>query len=1194
MFLDDRRRRRGDRRNEQIEQYTSDVPSSSSLSSSSSMYGSDNDQAIFEYEHIASRQLLFDEVTKLSGSLCSLTTSLRTEYKGYQTASGIMFTIQPSKELKDVIELLTLEFPTFENYGSSSDDPSAARKVQVYYLKGSFIDLNVINKPNAWTLIADTSARLISSLLPSDALNPAGADMGAIIPKNEFLERVFLEAGQIYSIYIAGQVSSPNPNETLLKVKPANGLIGEISTENELLQVHTGVRLKGSSFPSAFVEPADFNGILHYRATKSCSDSTMFTTTDIVLEFAVNDDPTGVVMGNLRTAVIETLSGWLSMNGNLMRYSEEDMLKLEGIVVNFTGRSEEKCPIDFANCALAAATVSFKHLPNLDQGLLQMEIFGQSKQMDQSVHSYMSPVDLAYVSNPLSKVEFAITLTGVPIGEEMNKIQKRYFEKVTVNFLRKYMTSKVFNAIVNDEISETPFIEDGEPPTSRTRMRKLLSFLDFAIPARERMPMLRRSRKLQGTTVSGGKIQIITEIAGEGSVQELRSTVLEWIGNQPVEFTKELISQQMRPAEITEKDGNFFSDLTNIQVKPYESTNGSSNPVGGNGIAPPVQAGRERLWVIVCIFLIVFSVLWLCYRIYMDCFHSPFQKPIKLNNDKDEFKDECESELSNFFKNSSALFERLTRPSGFQDVSNSDVAPKQYDKSDSSFKPDGNNKNQSSLTRPRFLERTALMKQKDGLKPVGRKMSFNSYDDKPKSISNTVPPRISPSRSRERSRNSEAHWIDKDQESCSSADIESSDEESIQKSTPPRTQSDQRRGRLTATKSMPVQKRNQTGTGSSIKKQMKAATKPAQIEKGQISAPQRSLSGPRRGRLTPSKSLPVQKRNQAQQSIELKKQLKASMNPAHNEKPSRSSTPHQPLNWPRRGRLTATNSMPVQKRNQAEPGTGFNRYSKISMKPAQNESPHRSSTPNRSRSGPMRGRLTATKSMPMQKRNQGEEINGIKKQKKTAMKPAQIEKPQISAPNRSTRGPRRGRLIPTKSLPMQKRDVKRTNSMPVANKKNHHSRKSTSSGSPSSSMEDAKKTNFQKENSKGSKVVTSKKSKKIDRLSSHSGSEKKETVEKKRGVKASKSLPIQKKKTKPELESSIKKLVDMVHDSDSDSTDSDRPSKVSTTTNSASTNTPRKSPARKSGASRKSNGGKKYYGKAGKIQFGVTKEEKGS
>ena len=71
----------------------------------------------FLYDNDIERHLLFDQVTKLNGITCGLTTSLRTSYKGRNAGTGIMFTIRPSKN----IELLTLELPTYENFANGSN-----------------------------------------------------------------------------------------------------------------------------------------------------------------------------------------------------------------------------------------------------------------------------------------------------------------------------------------------------------------------------------------------------------------------------------------------------------------------------------------------------------------------------------------------------------------------------------------------------------------------------------------------------------------------------------------------------------------------------------------------------------------------------------------------------------------------------------------------------------------------------------------------------------------------------------------------------------------------------------------------------------------------------------------------------------------------------------------------------------------
>jgi len=824
--LEGHRLQRGSRRDDWGAEYSNDG-SLSLLSPSLAGFGDDG--STFEEEHLFSREL--DEVTKLGGSQCGLITSLRTGYKGWNTASGIMFTIQP---LKEAIDLLTLEFPTFENYGASSSNPSAARKVQVYYRMGSFS--GVMNNPSAWTLLADTSARLVSPLPPPGTSNPAGLDVGAIVPASEF-KSVSLQAGQEYSIYVSGEVSSPNPRETLLKVKPADALVGELATENDSLQISTGVRLKGSSpFPSTFDEPADFNGVLHYRATKSCSDSTMFTTTDIVLEFAVNKDPDTNVVASLRSAVQETIDEWLSTNETLIQYSKEAMLKWDGIRTDFKGRSEEKCPIDFAECALIAATVSFKHWHNLDKGLLEMEILRQKKELDGTVYSYMSPIETEYVSIPLSKVEFAITLSGVPNGEYMNDVQKRYFEKVTVDFLRKSMTSKVFNAIVSDEVPETLFVEDGAQ--QRIRSRNLLSIFGLATSATtEREPMLRSRRKLEGTA-GGGKIEIITEVAAEGTVQELRTAVIEEIALNPDDYTMELSSHQMRPVGTNEDDyGDFFTHLTNVQVKPHVSTStggdiGSSGSGSGSGVSNPVES-QGTLWTVVCILLIVFSLFWLFYRVYMDCFHSPYQKQVKLKNGRDEFKDEDESE--NVVDDS--MLGRLKYNLG---LTGSDVTM--------------NTSDASSKNKP----------------AIPRQRSFNDLRSSSNhSRSDTAPPRMTRSRSREKPRNSEAYCYDDDALSCSSGDVESEDE-SLKKSTPRRSPSGPSRGRLAPSKSMPVHLKNERkalskslhGEKRPKVSPSKALSKSLHYDKAPKPIPRRSPSGePKRGNLAATKSMPVQRRN---------------------------------------------------------------------------------------------------------------------------------------------------------------------------------------------------------------------------------------------------------------------------------------------------------------------------------------------
>ena len=972
---------RRDERNELIEEYSNASPLLTS-------HG--NDHVIIEDERTSSRHLLFDQVTKLPGIGCSLTSSLRTGYKGWNAASGIMFTIQPSKD----IELLTLEIPTFENYAES-------RKVQVYYRSGDFS--GVMNDPSAWTLLADTNARLVSPLAPPGASNQNGLDMGAIVPAKEFQPKS-LKMGETYSIYISGQVSSPNPKETLLKLKPSDGLVGEVSLENEEILVRTGVRLKGSSFPSLFTDPADFNGVLHYRSSKSCSDSAMLSTTDIPLVFVVNDEPSSKVMGSLRGAVDEAVSDLLSTDENLVRYSEENMLKMEGIGMHYVGRSEDSCPADFEKCALISATVTFKHLRNLDQGLLEIDILRHRKDLDAIVSSYVSPVETSYAGDPLSKAEFAITLTGVPIGKVMNIVQKLYFQDVTVNFLRNNVDSKVFNVLVTDEDPEIPFLEDGEKP-SRTRSRNLV-----------RTPALRATRILEDADDSGGKILIIIEIAAEGSVPELRNMVLEGIGNNLDQFTMELISHQMRPTEINEKEfGDFFAGLKNTQVKPYVPKTENTGPTssGANGQSTSVGTGGRpegSVWVIVCILLIVFSFLWLCYRIYIDCFYSPFEKPMKLKGErKDEFKDEDESKNNGTLKKS--ILGRIKLPSEFPGTS--DHSPNTI----ASSKTDGRNGKKSRSS----TNESSLRK------------SYEAQDSK--------------------------SFAEDDGLSCSSGDVESSDDEYVKKSYPRRSSSRPQRGKLAPNKSLLAQKRIQPSPN--IKKQRKSSTK--SLETPQTSIPRRPSSGPKRGRLTATKSMPVQKRSQS--SPDIKKQRKSATESSMSE-------------TPRRGKLAATKSMPAQKRNHTQ---------KQRKSATKSPKPERS-IPRRSPSGTRRGKLTPSKSLPMEKRNV----------KRTKSMPIAERKKELES------------KLATKTKRQENNTKDSKHMMPTNPKKRLESR---------SSHSDSKKLDHRSwhPDSKNLDRKSSHSStKKIETRSSHSNSKKKKALERKRGIKSSKSKSIERRKSNQE------------------------------------------------------------------------------
>ena len=1018
------------------------------------MYGNDSE-----------RQLLFDQVTKMNGITCSLTTSLRTSYKGRNAGTGIMFSIRPSKN----IEILTLELPTYENFANGSN-PSETRKVKVYFRQGDFSQ--VMNNPSAWTLLADTTAQLVSPLPAADS-SSTGLDLGVIVPANEFKSKS-LQAGELYSIYVAGEAASADAKETLLKLKEADGLVGEVSSDDNEIEIRTGVRLKGSPFPMIFTDPADFNGVLHYRAEKSCSDNALFATTDVELFFVVNKDPNNQVMGSIRTAVDETIEDWLFTDEVLNNFSGEYELRKEGIGMHFRGRDEQNCPKYFSECNLISATVTFKHSRNLDQGLLEQEILRHHEELDRTVSSYVNPLETSYAGAPLAKAEFAITLTGVPSGQEMNDVQKRYFEDVTVNFLRNTVETKIFDAVIDGGAPEILVTQDGEAPA-----RNLA-----------RTPMLRATRFLQDDS---GKLLVITEIAAEGSVPELRNVVSEGIGNNLEKYTMDLISHRLRPTEINEEEfGDFFAGLTSVQVKPHVRKNGNNGPGSldgddGNSGSGRFSGGNKQIWVIVCILLIIFSFFYICYRIYMDCFYSPFEKPMKLEKrkqkqeqkrerkkQKDKKKDKKKEKKSKKNKNKkkvvdefkdegspenggSSFIESLKMPSL---PGGSSHSPSTTDSSKTDDKMQIRLSSHHSKTQTDEMKNRRSSHHKAGSKSRSKSLSSTNRSSSRKSSHSNR----SSSKKSHRDENNETKSFadDEDDMSLSSAD-EESDDDSENESTP-------------------------------LKKQRKS---PA------------SSSGPNRGRLTAAKSMPIKKRPNSYQK-------KTTTDIPVSSSSSRSRSP----SGPKRGRLTATKSMPVHKGDEQNPTPKTPRESltRLTSTVTPRRSANSDATPRQS-NGPSRGKLTPSRSLPSSARR------GVQRSKSfDLMERRKALESKLATKKRS---PSTKDTNPTNPVLPRRLDTRSS----------HTPSKKLSGHSNHSDSKKLDRQSWHPDSKKLDRSSTYSYSKKLEPRSSHSNSKKKPPSDRTRGIKASKSMPM--RKTRIESDSNKIWLTEMCHDtSDSDLSDS--------------------------------------------------------
>lgn len=254
-----------------------------------------------------------DEVERVGSLDCKLTTSMQTERYTFQsdsTVTGIMFTIQSSAP----IDLLSLE------YGAFND--AQAYRLEVYYREGSFSGFH--NRPESWTKIADTVSI------------PTTDKSTAIVPAADF-ETFSMKADTEYALYISMESAGT------LKVKTTSQSIGAPLQTDGILSSNVGVLLTEGPFPDTLGtgQAANFEGVLHYSTIQSCEDK--LTNTDVVLEFAINDDPGPSLMQELEDSIRDKMTATIILNKELSLYRKNHFLDLLEVTPGFAGRDGKNC-----------------------------------------------------------------------------------------------------------------------------------------------------------------------------------------------------------------------------------------------------------------------------------------------------------------------------------------------------------------------------------------------------------------------------------------------------------------------------------------------------------------------------------------------------------------------------------------------------------------------------------------------------------------------------------------------------------------------------------------------------------------------------------------------------------------------------------------------------------------------------------
>eukprot|EP00537_Pseudo-nitzschia_pungens_P002209 CAMPEP_0172364850 /NCGR_PEP_ID=MMETSP1060-20121228/7891_1 /TAXON_ID=37318 /ORGANISM="Pseudo-nitzschia pungens, Strain cf. cingulata" /LENGTH=909 /DNA_ID=CAMNT_0013087957 /DNA_START=239 /DNA_END=2968 /DNA_ORIENTATION=- len=385
-------------------------------------------------------------------------------------------------------------------------------------------------------------------------------------------------------------------------------------------------------------------------------------TTLVTLSFLLGEEPTEIVLEILQDAVSKVLHELLTTNENLVRYSEEHLLDIDRISSEFFGQKDETCPVGYRKCYLVSTTSSFRHLRTLDPRILEMEVLSESKEgLDATLAMKTKHFKIQYSWKTLPTSKFVITLIGVSTDDKMSYTQRRHLEEVTKLFLWESSMSKVFNVIVVDEIPGRSLLKSDEHMKEQEMRGESLPFsFSSGIIKSRGGHRLKGSQKMHDDAGKSGRIEIVTEVAAEGSTQETMALVLDIIGKSPDEYVNKLKTQQIPSGKQNENESRyFFAELTDVQVKVRSKplTNGSNalNAIGNkNRWLEESSSGGGPAGSIVCILLIVLSLFYIMYRVYVDCFSSPFQRDNARNagsstkdNPIDSFLDKIDSSLVN-------------------------------------------------------------------------------------------------------------------------------------------------------------------------------------------------------------------------------------------------------------------------------------------------------------------------------------------------------------------------------------------------------------------------------------------------------------------------------------------------------------------------------------------------------------------
>jgi hypothetical protein len=268
-----------------------------------------------------------EDMEQLGNDECRLTTSLIAPSlvgEDYFGAVGTVFTMSATQE----IQIISFEFDfILDSTADLSSSSSSSWEVEVYSFVGDYIPFT--NQSKVWNRDEWEDRATATAVLSPDGKY-------AILPVIESHPMV-MSAYTLYSFYIT--FKDPLSTMKIRLSQAVAPMVDNVVTTDDILQIHVGSSMTSYPFPDISTPGSIFHGVVHYQVTQECNATEFLTESEIVLEFAVNEEQqTQDILTILTSAVEDATKAFIILTPDLIRYTKFHDLSLDSVESTFGGK----------------------------------------------------------------------------------------------------------------------------------------------------------------------------------------------------------------------------------------------------------------------------------------------------------------------------------------------------------------------------------------------------------------------------------------------------------------------------------------------------------------------------------------------------------------------------------------------------------------------------------------------------------------------------------------------------------------------------------------------------------------------------------------------------------------------------------------------------------------------------------------